>query len=138
MLICLGKTTDQGVIAVGRRFTYGKVLRVDYEDEDILNILLHAETSKGERLIKLSEDRLVLDFCEPVELQNIIYKGKNMIISLRPFIAEEAAFEDSDDVSSQDAGLELGVRHLPVPVPHRKRTSIPKQSVQNKRIKRIQ
>ena len=65
-------------------------------------------------------------------------EAENMIIALRTFIVRQAAFEDSVDVSSQDAGLELEVRHLPVPVPHRKRTSIPKQSVQNKRIKRIQ
>ena len=129
LLIVLGKTPGQDVLATGRQFTYGKVLRVDYEDEDIPNILLYAKTSKGERVIKLSEDRLVLGFCEPGELQKIINQAKNMIVSLRSFIAGEATFEDSLDVSSQDVGVEAEVRQRPVPVPQRKRTSRRRQKV---------
>ena len=65
-------------------------------------------------------------------------EAENMIIALRTFIVRQAAFEDSVDVSSQDASLELEVRHLPVPVPQRKRTKRPKQRVQNKPIKKTQ
>ena len=67
LLIVLGKTTGQGVIAAGSLFTCGKVLQFNYEDEDSPTILLHVDTSKRERVMKLSEDRLVLGFCESVE-----------------------------------------------------------------------
>ena len=80
LLIVLGKTPGQDVLATGRQFTYGKVLRVDYEDKDIPNIFLHVETSKGDHVIKLFEDRLFLGFCEPVEHQKIINEVKNMIV----------------------------------------------------------
>ena len=79
--------------------------------EDIRNILLHAETSKGECVITLTEYILVLGFFKPVELQKTINKAKNMIVALKPFIVGKVAFEDSVDVSSQDVGLEAEVRH---------------------------
>ena len=92
------------------------MLQVDYEDEDIPNILL-------------PEDRLVLGFCEPVELQKIFNKAKNMIVALKPFIVGKVAFEDSVDVSSQDVGLEAEVRHRPIPFPQRERTRRKRQRV---------
>ena len=44
LLLVLGKTVGLGVIAESRRITYGKVLRIDYEDQDTPNFLLHAGT----------------------------------------------------------------------------------------------
>ena len=32
-------------------------MRVDYEDEDSNNLVIHAETSKGEHVINLSEEK---------------------------------------------------------------------------------
>ena len=136
LVVLVGKNSGRGVMETGRVFPYGKALRVDYLDEDSNNIQVHVETSKGERFIMLSEDWLVLRSCKPVELQKILKEADNIIVALRPFITGEAAFEDSEDIFSQDNDVETGVRRSPVPVPQRKRTARPRQRVQNKPIKK--
>ena len=138
LLLVLGKAPGQGVISAGRLITYGKVRRVDYEDQDSNSLLIHVETSKGEQVLTLSEDKLVRGACEPIELQRIIQEAKNLVVTLRPFITGEEAFEDSEDVSSQDVGVQARASQRPVPFPQRKRSSKQKQRVQKKPIKKTQ
>ena len=42
---------------------YGRVLRLDYEDVDSVNLLAMIDYSKGVRKVFLSEDRLVKRCC---------------------------------------------------------------------------
>ena len=65
-------------------------------------------------------------------------KAQNLIVALRTFILGEAAFEDSEDVSSQDVGVQARASQRPVPFPQRKRSSKQKQRVQKKPIKKTQ
>ena len=65
-------------------------------------------------------------------------KAQNLIVALRTFILGEAAFEDSEDVCSQDVGVQARASQRPVPFPQRKRTSKQKHWVQKKPIKKKQ
>jgi hypothetical protein len=71
-IFLLGKVAGDGVIKSGHVFSYGKVLRVDYEDDTSPNLMMKVETSKGERNIVLSEERLVLASCEPSKLGGML------------------------------------------------------------------
>ena len=66
LLLLLGKITGQGIFERGHAFTYGKIVRVDYEDDISTNLRVKVETSKGERNIKVSEHMLVYSACEPI------------------------------------------------------------------------
>jgi hypothetical protein len=69
LILILGKVTGDGVIKSDLHvFSYGRVLRLDYEDDNSLNLIMKLETSKGKRNITLSMGKLVLTFCEPSEL----------------------------------------------------------------------
>ena len=96
-MLVLGKTTGEGIIKSGRVFPHGKMLQIDYQDEDSDTFTLHVATSKGDRVILLSEPRLVISSCEPYELQQILLKGENMITVLHPFISCIVAFEETVD-----------------------------------------
>ena len=136
LLLVLGKTPGRGIIEVGRHIIYGRVTQVDYQDEDSMNLQVHAETSKGKRVLLLSESRLTVKMCKPVELARLLQETKNIIVTLRPFITGEAAFEESEEVFSQDVEIQNEVRHRPAQVPQRKRSAITKQRVQKKPIKK--
>ena len=138
LLLVLGKNPGRGVIEGGRQFPYGKVVQVDYQDEDSMNLLVHTETSKGDRVLVLSETQLIVKKCMPLELARILGETKNIIVALKPFIAGEAVFEESEEVFSQDADVRTEVRHNPPPIPQRKRTGGTKQRVQKKPIKKPQ
>ena len=53
-------------------FSYGKMLRIDYEDADFVALLVVIEKSKGTRELFLSENNLVVSGCHPVELRHIL------------------------------------------------------------------
>ena len=103
-----------------------------------MNLLVHTETSKGDRVLVLSETQLIVKKCMPLELARILGETKNIIVALKPFIAGEAVFEESEEVFSQDADVRTEVRHNPPPIPQRKRTGGTKQRVQKKPIKKPQ
>ena len=71
LLLILGKVVGRGVIESGHVFTYGKVVHLEYQDEHSTSVLLTVETTKGERKLLLSEKKLIIYSCEPVELQKI-------------------------------------------------------------------
>jgi hypothetical protein len=61
-LICiLGKVTGDGVIKSGHVFSYGRVLHIDYENDNSPNLIMKLETSKGEGNINVSEGKPVLN-----------------------------------------------------------------------------
>jgi hypothetical protein len=136
LILLLGKVTGDGVIKSGHVFSYGKVLRVDYEDDTSPNLMMKVETSKGERNIVLSEERLVLASCEPSELGGMLSKSKNFIATLQPFISGQAAFEEyynNDDDKGLGSQSPL-VESSPLKIPKKSRT----QKVQNKPKKKQQ
>ena len=54
-----------GQLTKDRPFSYGRILRLDYEDPDSENLVLLVECSKGVRKIWVSENVLVKDSCGP-------------------------------------------------------------------------
>ena len=138
LLLLLGKITGQGVLERGHVFTYGKIARVDYEDDDSTDLRVKVDTSKGERNIKLSEYMLVYSACEPIELQKVLTEGENIIVTLQPFIAGDVSFADSEEASSEDREEENVAKRQPMPVPQRKPVKKQKQRVQKKPIKKAQ
>ena len=136
LLLVLGKNPGRGVIEGGRQFPYGKVVHVNYQDEDSMNLLVHTKTSKGDRVLVLSETKLIVKKCMPLELARILGETMSIIMALKPFIAGEAVFEESEEAFSQDADVRTEVRHNPPPILRRKRTGGTKQRVQKKPIKK--
>ena len=134
LLLILGKVVGRGVIESGHVFTYGKVERLEYQDEDSTSLMLTVETSKGERKLLLSEKKLIIDSCEPVELQKILSEAHKLIVALQTFITGQAAFDDTDEVSSE----EILATQCPKDVPQKKKMGHAKQRVQKKPIKKIE
>ena len=119
LLLVLGKITSQCVLERGHAFTYGKIFRFDYEDDDSIDLRVKIETSKGEHNIKVSEYMLVYSACEPIEVQKVLTEGNNIIVTLQPFIVGDVTFADSEEASSEDREEENVGRRQPVPVPQR-------------------
>jgi hypothetical protein len=130
LILILGKVTRDGVIKSGHVFSYGRVLLVDYEDDNSPNLIMKLETSKGERNINLSEGKLVLTSCGPPELGRMLSKSDNIIRTLHPFVSGQAAFEE--DYNTEDdkvLGSESPLMESPPPrIPKKSKT----QKMQNK------
>jgi hypothetical protein len=95
LFLLLGKATGDGDIKSDHDFSYGRFLRVDYEDVNSPNLIIKLESSKGEHNITLSEGKLVLACCEPPELRRILSKSNyNIIRTLHSFISGQATFEE--------------------------------------------
>ena len=105
------------MIESGHVITYGKVERLEYQDEDSTSLVLTVETSKGERKLLLSEKKLIIYSCELVELQKILSEAQNLNFALQPFIAGQAAFDDTEEASSE----EILVTQRPKVVPQKKK-----------------
>ncbi len=136
LVLVLGKTAGEGIIKSGRVFPYGKMLQIDYQDEDSDTFIVHVATSKGDRVILLSEPRLVISSCEPYELQQILLKGENMITALHPFISGIVAFEETVDELLENEEAEEVEARTHVLVFSRKEHKRLKQRVQKKPIKK--
>ncbi len=106
VLLLLGKIVGDDVLEAGHAFAYGKVRKIDYQDEDSSNLVGYIETSKGERIILVSEYKLILASCVPLELQKRINTSNNLIVALQPFTVGQASFTDSLEVSTEDNGIE--------------------------------
>ena len=117
LLLVLGKITSQCVLERGHAFTYGKIVRFDYEDNDSTDLRVKVETSKGERTIKVSKYMLVYSTCEPLELQKVLTETDNMIVILQTFIFGDVSFADSVEASFVDREEENVERMQPMPVP---------------------
>ena len=114
--------------------TYGKVERLEYQDEDSTSPLLTVETTEGESKLLLLEKKLILYSCDPVELQKIFAEAQNLIVALQPFIAGKATFDDTNEVSFEDI---IGAQ-CPKAVPQKKKIGYAKQRVQKKPVKKTQ
>ena len=135
LLLSLGKTDGPGVLKGGHVFSYGKVRRVDYQDEETANYIVSVETSKGERVLLLSESNLVLASCKPLELRHILSESENIIIALQPFISGHASFAESVEATSEEEEVEVVHKEPLVPVMQNKAKKR-KQRVQSKPIKK--
>ena len=67
-------------------FSYGRILRLDYEDPDSKNLILLVECSKGVRKMWVSENVLVKDSCGPESFKLEIVFTNNLITTLRTYI----------------------------------------------------
>ena len=59
------KKKGDGQLDKDKPFMYDRILRIDYEDSNSLNILVMIDCSKGVRKLLLSEDQIVKKFCGP-------------------------------------------------------------------------
>ena len=59
LVLIVARSAGPGKLAQGHTFSYGRVLRVDYEDPDSMNMILLVDCSKGVRKIFVLEDNLV-------------------------------------------------------------------------------
>ena len=135
-ILYIGKTSGTGVISHGQVFSYGKILRVDYEDEESDALKVAVETSKGSRELLLSEKNLVVSHCQPVELRHILSEGDNMIITLEPFIGGRVTFASTEEELSDEQAENKKQVTAPKPQKSREKEKKPKQRVQKKPIKK--
>jgi hypothetical protein len=63
-----------GAIKFGHVFSYGRVLRIDYEDDNSPNLIMKLETSEGKCNITLSKGELVLACYESPKLGRMLSK----------------------------------------------------------------
>ena len=75
-------------------FSYGRILRLDYEDPHSENLVLLVECSKGVRKMWVSEDLLVKDSCGPESFRQEIAFTNILITSLWPYIQGHVSFKD--------------------------------------------
>ena len=104
VILYLGKTTTS-VVSRGHMLSYGKVLKVDYQDEDSQAYTVQVETSKRGYDLLLSENMLVIDSCKPIELRHVLKENDNIIIAMQPFIAGYVSFADSCEETSDDQNV---------------------------------
>ena len=132
----IGRASGKGVVSRGQVFSYGKLLKVDYMDEDSDSFKVVVETSKGTRELLLSEPNLVISGCQPVELRHVLSESDNMILTLEPFIGGRVSFATSDEASSDDQNLKGKQVASPIPAASRPKAKKHKQPIQNKPVKK--
>ena len=86
VVLLVTRMAGRGILAQERPFAYGKILRLDYEDEDTTNLIVLVNCTKGVRKMLVSEDYLLKDSCGPESFRNAIKTGSNLITTLRPYI----------------------------------------------------
>ena len=86
VVLLVTRMAGRGILAQERPFAYGKILRLDYEDEDTTNLIVLVNCTKGVRKMLVSEDYLLKDSCGPESFRNAIETGSNLITTLRPYI----------------------------------------------------
>ena len=75
-------------------FMFGRILRLDYEDSDSVNILVMIDYSEGVRKVYLSKDRLVKKSCGPKSFKLDLESLQNLIVTLRPYIQGHKSLRD--------------------------------------------
>ena len=95
-------------------FSYGKLLKVNYQDKDSIAYTVLVETSKGTCELLLSENILVVSGCH-LELWHILSESDNIIITLEPFIGGHVSFASSDEASPDDQSLKGKQVASPIP-----------------------
>ena len=94
VVLLISRYKGQGQLGKDRPFSYGRILRLDYEDPDSLNLILLVVCSKGVRKIFVSEDLLVKDSCGPESFRSAIEESDNLITTLRPYIQGHISLKD--------------------------------------------
>ena len=80
------KKKGDGQLHKETAFTYARILRFDYEDEDSTNIVVMIDCSRGVSKVVLCEDRLIKESCGPESFKRDLENSKNIIVTLRPYI----------------------------------------------------
>ena len=94
VVLLTARTKGRGQLIKERPFSYGRILRLDYEDPDSENLVLLVECSKGVRKMWVSEDYLVKDSCGPESFRQEVAFTNNLITSLRPYIQGHVSFKE--------------------------------------------
>ena len=76
-------------------FMFGRILRLDYEDSDSVNILVMIDYSEGVRKVYLSEDRLVNKSCGLESFKLDLDSSQHLIVTLRPYIQGHKSLRDA-------------------------------------------
>ena len=83
VVLLTAKKKGVGQLNKERPFKYGKILRLDYEYPDSLDLIVLVDCSKGVRKMILSKDRLVKDSCGPESFKVPIKTSENTITCVR-------------------------------------------------------
>ena len=113
LVLIVARSAGPGKLAQGRTFSYGRVLRVDYEDPDSMNMILLVDCSKGVRKIFVLEDNLVKANCGPQVLREAIEASKNLIPTLRPYINGHVSFRDEPTSPPKAPPKKIAVQRKP-------------------------
>ena len=65
VVLLISQNKDQGKLGKDKPFSYDRILRLDYEDPDSVNLILLVDCSKGVHKIFVSKDLLMKDSCGP-------------------------------------------------------------------------
>ena len=95
VVLYTAKKKGDGQLDKDRPFMYGRILRLDYEDFDSLNLILMVDCSKGVCKMFLSEDRLVKESCGLESFKLTLETSQNLIITLRPYIQGHITLRDA-------------------------------------------
>ena len=93
-IFIVARSVGSGKITEGRTFSYVRVLRVDYEDPDSMNMILLVDCSKGVRKIYVLEDNLVKVNCGKEVLREVIEASTNLVPTLRPYISGHVSLSE--------------------------------------------
>ena len=86
VVLLISQYKGQGQLGKDPPFSYGRILRLDYEDPNSVNLILLVDCSKGVCKIFVSEDLLVKHSCGPESLRSAIQEYNNLITTLGPYI----------------------------------------------------
>ena len=96
VLLYTAKMKGDGQLERDTTFMYGRILRLDYEDSDSVNLeLAMIDYSKGVRKVYLSEDHLVKKSCGPETFKIDLDNSLNLIVTLRPYIQGHKRLRDA-------------------------------------------
>ena len=86
VVLYTAKKKGDGQLERDTTFMYGRILRLDYEDSDSVNLLAMIDYSKGLHKVYLSEDLLVKKSCGPETFKIDLDNSLNLIVTLRAYI----------------------------------------------------
>ena len=86
VVLLTARNKGRGQLTKDRLFSYGRILRLDYEELDSENVVFLVECSRGVRKMWISRNLLVKDSCCPESFKLEISFTNKLIITLRPYI----------------------------------------------------
>ena len=112
LLLILAKSEGEGKLQVGKTFNYNYVRKLEYEDNDSLNIVLDVDSSVGARSVKLNERNLVIDSCQPKPLKKDVQMKNNMNVALHLYIKGELMVSQATHHQSLPKNRNLNTRNI--------------------------